>query len=531
MANGSALVGSVTDGPATLGVYLPSDAIRDQVTHVTDHSPERARELASEFGFTLGPEEADRYAAAIDSSIPGYDRLDELSTPRRHDDGVVGAVFDPGRDRDPFNAFTSLFEPPETDGELSDLNVAVKDNMAVAGVPMTCGSRVFESAIPARHATVVRRLLDSGVALRGKTNMDELAYGPTGETSGYGPIANPTDENHVAGGSSSGSAAAVASGRLDAALGSDTGGSVRIPASFCGVVGFKPTWGMIPRTGMVELAYTLDHVGPLAKDVRTAARVFDAISGVDPGDPSSQRAARVEAEATDSVDEPPGIPELSFGLPSELFADHVDDAVENHLRDAAAELAAAGAEVEEVSIPLIDDSVDVWNGITNVEFADTLRSDLVPLRRRVSMDPTWHDAAASALRTRGEAFGAVVRRKATVGAKLIDDGGGAYVRARTVADRIADQFAAAIEGHDALLAPTMPVTAPAIGEWTPYFTDAETDTVPLAYNTRPADLAGVPAVTIPWGRIDGLPVGLQLVGPAFDDHKLLGIARSLERHR
>ena len=529
MANGPALVGPLTDGPATLGVYLLSDAIREQVTHVTDHSPERARELASEFGFTLGPEEAERYAAAIDSSMPGYDRLDELSTPRPRDDAVTGAVFDPGRDRDPLNAFTSLFDPPETDGRLSDLTVAVKDNMAVAGVPMTCGSRVFESAIPARHATVVRRLLDAGTALVGKTNMDELAYGPTGETSGYGPIANPADENHVAGGSSSGSAAAVASGRLDAALGSDTGGSVRIPASFCGVVGVKPTWGMIPRTGMVELAYTLDHVGPLAKDVRTAARVFDAIRGVDPDDPSSERADRLKGEATDAVEEPPEVSELSFGLPTELFAGHVDNAVESRVRDAAAELEAAGADIEEVSIPLIDDSVDVWNAITNVEFADTLRSDLVPIRRRVSMDPTWHDAAASALRTRGGAFGPVVRRKATVGAKLIDDGAGAYVRARTVADRLADQFAAALEGHDALLAPTMPITAPEIGEWQPYFTDAEIDSVPLAYNTRPADLAGVPAITVPWGGIDGLPVGLQVVGSAFGDHELFGIARALER--
>lgn len=504
--------------------------MRKQVTHVTDHSLERARELASRFGFTLGPEEAQRYAAAIDSSIPGYDRLDDLSTPRSHDTAVTGVVFAPGQDRDPLNAFTSLFDPPETDGELADLNVAVKDNMAVAGTPMTCGSRVFESAIPAQHATVVRRLLGSGVTLLGKTNMDELAYGPTGETSGYGPIANPVDETHVAGGSSSGSAAAVASGRLDAALGSDTGGSVRIPASFCGVVGFKPTWGMIPRTGMVELAYTLDHVGPLTKDVRTAARVFDAISGVDPGDPSSERANRLEDKAVGAVDDPPDVSGLSFGLPTELFASHVDAAVESHVRDAAAELEAAGADIEQVSVPLIDDSVDVWNAITNVEFADTLRSDLVPIRRRVSVDPTWHDAAASALRTRGEAFGPVVRRKATVGAKLIDDRAGVYVRARTVAHRIADQFAAALEGHDALLAPTMPVTAPAIGERQPYFTDAETDTVPLAYNTRPADLAGVPAVTIPWGRIDGLPVGLQLVGSAFDDHGLFGIARTLERH-
>lgn len=497
---------------------------------VTDHSTERVRELAGAFGFTLGPEEAEGHAAALDAWFGSYERLDELVAPREYDDPVTGVVFDPGADVDPLNAFTSLFDPPEVTGALSDLDVAIKDNMAIAGVPMTCGSRVFESAIPAQHAAVVRRLLDSGARLVGKTNMDELAYGPTSETSGYGPVANPVDDEHVAGGSSSGSAAAVGSGRVDAALGSDTGGSVRIPASFCGVVGFKPSWGAIPRTGMVELAYTLDHVGPIATDVRTTARVFDAISGPDPGDPSSERAARLDGTATDAVGDPPDVSELSVGLPEELFAEHVDDEVAGRIRAIAEELEAAGAQIEDVSIPLIAESVTIWNAITNVEFADTLRSNLVPARRRVSVDPTWHDAAASALHTRDDAFGDVVRRKSIVGAKLIEERPGTYVRARTLAERLGEQFAAAIADHDALLAPTMPVTAPAIGQWgeDSYSTSDETYDVPLAYNTRPADLAGIPAITLPAGRLDGLPVGLQLIGEAFGDHELFGIARTVE---
>lgn len=498
---------------------------------VTDLSPKRTRELAATVGLTLGPREAERHAAAIDDSAAGYDRLSELATPRPHDDPVTGVVFDPTEDDDPLNAFTSLFDPFLTEGPLSDLELAVKDNIAVAGAPMTCGSRVFESAIPARHSTVVLRLVNAGARLVGKTNMDELAYGPTSETSGYGPVRNPAAHDHVAGGSSSGSAAAVAGGHVDAALGSDTGGSVRIPASFCGVVGFKPTWGVVPRTGMVELSYTLDHVGPIARDVQTTARVFDVIRGPDPMDPSSERAARLDRSATEAVDDPPAITDLSFGLPTELFADHVDDAVATSVRDAVERVEAAGASVTEVSIPAIDDAVDVWNAITNTEFAATLRADLVPVRRRVSVDPTWHDAATAAMAARTAEFGTVVRRKATTGAKLLDDGGGAYVRARAVAERIAEQFAAATDDHDALLAPTMPVTAPEIGQWSADSYSAETADydVPLAYNTRPADLAGVPAVTLPCDRIDGLPVGLQLVGEEYGDHELFGIAHTVEQ--
>ena len=499
---------------------------------VTDLSPDRVRELASTFDFTIGPREAERHAAALTDERGGYDRLDELATPRFHDEPVRNVVFDPGPDDDPLNAFTSLFDAPVSEGPLSNLDVAIKDNVAIAGVPMTCGSRVFESAVPSRHASVVRRLLADGATIVGKTNMDELAYGPTSETSGFGPVSNPVDPEHVAGGSSSGSAAAVGAERVDAALGSDTGGSVRIPAAFCGVVGFKPTWGMIPRTGMVELAYTLDHVGPIARDVRTTARVFDAISGSDPGDPSSARATRLEGSATAAVTDAPDVEELSFGLPEELFAAHVDDGIVDRIRDTVADLEAAGATVDPVSIPGIDNSVHVWNAITNVEFADTLRSDLVPARRRVSMDPAWQDAAASALRSGGERFGPVVRRKAIVGAKLLEDGARAYVRARAIADRIADQFAAVTADHDALVAPTMPVTAPKIGQWTAdsYSTGDDEYDVPLAYNTRPADLAGVPAVTLPCGRLDGLPVGLQLVGEEYGDHELFAVARAVERH-
>jgi len=500
---------------------------------VREFSADRLHALADRLGFAFGPGETEAALSAINAELPGYGALDALATPRSHDDPVSGVTLLPGADDDPLNAFVSRFAPPSTDGgPLDGLDVGIKDNTAVAGVPMTCGSRVFESAIPARHATVVRRLIDAGAAVVGKTNMDELAYGPTSETSAFGPVANPADADHVAGGSSSGSAAAVASGTLDAALGSDTGGSVRIPAAFCGVVGFKPSWGMVPRVGVVELAYTLDHVGPLAPDVETAALVFDAIAGPDPGDPASERARRLDGTAAEAAAEPPAVGDLSVGLPAELFADHVDAAVADRVRAVADGLASAGATVEEVRLPTVPDLVPAWNAITNVEFADTLRSRMVPVRRRAALDPAWQDAAAGALAERADDFGPVVRRKAVVGAHLLDRGGRDYVRARAVADRLAGEFAAALSGRDVLLAPTTPTTAPATGRWAAgsYSATDEGYDVPLAFNTRPADVAGVPAVSLPAGSADRLPVGLQLIGPRDADHALFGAAAAVEAH-
>jgi len=498
---------------------------------VREFSADRLDALADRLGFAFGPDESEAALSAINAELPGYETLDALAAPRTHDDPVAGVTLLPGGDDDPLNAFVSRFSPPPTDGgPLDGLDVGVKDNIAVAGVPMTCGSRVFESTVPARHATVVRRLIDAGAAVVGKTNMDELAYGPTGETSGFGPTRNPADPDHVAGGSSSGSAAAVASGTLDAALGSDTGGSIRLPAAFCGVVGFKPSWGMVPRVGFVEMAYTLDHVGPFAPDVATAALVFDAVAGPDPGDPSSARAGRLDGTAAEAAADPPAVGELSVGLPAELFADHVDAAVADRVRAAADDLAAAGATVEEVRLPTVPDIVAVWNAITNAEFADTLRSRMVPVRRRAALDPAWQDAAAGALAERADDFGPVVRRKAVVGAHLLDRGAREYVRARAVADRLADEFAAALSGHDALLAPTTPTTAPAVGRWAAgsYSATGESYDVPLAFNTRPADVAGVPAVSLPVGEADGLPVGLQLIGPRDGDDALFGTAAVVE---
>ncbi|WP_299232878.1 amidase [Natronomonas sp.] len=510
-------------------------------THEREH--ERGRAIrrtdviahGSRLGIDLSETEAERIAEEVSSGLKGYDRL-----------AANAAEYAPGSDRAAFdvettrsepgehNAFLARFERSGGAGALSGLDVALKDNIAVAGVPMTCGSAVFEDAVPGCDAAVVERLLDAGARLIGKTNMDELAYGPTSETSAFGPTPNPVDTDRVAGGSSSGSAAAVAAGDADAALGTDTGGSVRIPASFCGLVGFKPTWGVVSRFGVVELAYSLDHVGQFAADVSTAASVFDALVGFDQRDGATAAAGRIDRSAAGAVEDPPSIEDLSLAVPAEFFGPHVSDAVGSHVRERIDAMERAGASVASVSVPLFSEAVDVWNAITNVEFATSLRLSGAPLASRGPIDPEWHRAAAAGIGDPARSFGPVVRRKAIEGSHLIEGADARhYVAARNVRRAFTEQFASALEGHDAVVTPTMPVTAPELGEWSPHsYSSAGGDAPPpLAVNTRPADIAGVPAVTVPAGRIDGLPVGIQFACGHYEDAETLAIGAAFERFR
>lgn len=500
-------------------------------------SAEWVAEAGDAMGFDLSAADAERFARGVNDEIGGYAALDELAPADAAESISVRDVRAPDADEDPHNAYITAFvaggDDDAGDGPLSGVDVAVKDNIAVAGVPMTCGSRVFEGVVPRRNASIVDRLLSAGARLVGKTNMDELAYGPTSETSGFGPVTNPADDARVAGGSSSGSAAAVAEGSADLALGSDTGGSVRIPASFCGVVGFKPSWGAVPRDGFVDLAYTLDHVGTLAPDVETAALGFDVIGGYDARDPSSAAATEIPVgDCAAGLDDAPRASDLSFGVPTELLSSHVSDEVRERFEGAIATLESAGATVESVRLPTVEDAVYVWNAITNVEFAAALRRNGLPIERPGPFDTSRYDAASARQSAAGVGFGDVVKERALVGAALLDRYDGRhYTRARNVCATLKDEFESALDDCDALVSPTMPVVAPEVGAWQPHSYDADDQDaldVPLAYNTRPMDLAGVPAVTVPDGG-DGLPVGVQFVGGMHEDAHLLRVARTFER--
>lgn len=479
---------------------------------------DEAGEIASALGFDLSAAQIESIVGSID--IGGYSDLDSFGV-----DAAEGSHGDRSRQAidDPHNAFITPLSLSLESGELSGVDIAVKDNIAVAGVPMTCGSRVFESAIPRRDAVVVDRLLSAGARIVGKTNMDELAFGPTGETSQFGPTTNPVDDGHVPGGSSSGSAAAVGSGVADAALGSDTGGSVRIPAAFCGLVGFKPTWGVVSRSGFVELAYTHDTIGVLATDVKTTARVLQPMIGFDPGDPPTGRAARLTAiEPGDST----SLASCSFAMPEEFVGDHVQPGVADRFEDELDRLTTVGATVDSVSIPGMVNAVGMWGAITTIEFASVLRARGTPIHRRTRVDPAWHDAASAAFHTDGAGLGDIIKAKAIEGSLLLDRYGSRYyVRAHEAEAALTSEFTAILAEYDAIVTPTMPMVAPELGDWAGYGS-----TLPMAYNTRPANITGMPAITVPAGNVDGLPVGIQFIGPAFADADLLRLGQAYETH-
>ena len=502
-------------------------------TPIETLSEDDVKSLTSTLHTSVTDEEAAAFAEQINNGLHWYETLDSYGHSGTEANRVrpTDLRFDPGAEEDPLNAFISKFslrDAESEDGTLSGMSVAIKDNTAVAGVPLTCGSRAFESVIPRRNATVVDRLLTEGAEIVGKTNMDELAYGPTGETSQFGPTRHPTDRDRVSGGSSSGSAAAVGAGTVDAALGSDTGGSVRIPAAFCGVVGMKPSWGVVPRPGVVELAYTLDHVGSLAKDVETTAAVLDGITGRDERDLSSVRAEFLSERSFESaVESPPDLEELTIGVPEEFFSEDVEDGVAETIYAAIDRFEEAGATVTETSIPTFKDVVAVSNTIMVSEFATAIRSYGIPFHRNTAYDTVLQDALATVLSTHGHKLGDIVKRKMIEGEYLLDRYQGRhYVRAKNACRRLETEFESALAEADVLVTPTLPTVALELGEWS---ADGYGENVPLAINTRPINLVKLPAVTLPAGTHDGLPVGLQCIGSAMEDVSTLAIARTFER--
>lgn len=488
--------------------------------------------LARRYGVAID-DELDEMAATITAGASRYDALDEFS-PAGEPEADPAVRFDPGREDDPYNAFVSRFRLDGGSGPLTDMDVALKDNIAVAGVPLTCGSRVFEDLLPHEHASVTAKLLEAGASITGKTNMDELALGSTGETGQYGPTLNPATDRGATGGSSSGSAAAVATGHVDAALGSDTGGSIRIPASLCGVVGFKPSWGVVPRFGFVEGAYTLDAIGPLARDVPTAARVMDAIAGRDPRDPSTTRTSAVPVgEFETRVRDTPAVESLSLAVPEQCVGDDLTEGVQAHVERELDDLSDAGATVDCVSMPLLKLARPVLYAILNAEFAATVLHRGYPVRRWTGVDVTWQAAFAEAIADGGEEFGRVVREKILEGAYLLDSGSGReYALALNGCLRLRERFAELFERYDAVVTPTTPVTAPDLDEWTPslnYSDEERAVGAGMAYATRFANLAGLPAVSVPSGTVDDRPIGTQFVGAELDDATVLQIGRAYEQ--
>jgi aspartyl-tRNA(Asn)/glutamyl-tRNA(Gln) amidotransferase subunit A len=408
---------------------------------------------------------------------------------------------------------------------LRGMTIAVKDNIATLEYPTTCASRILEGYRSPYEATAVKKLKEAGALIACKTNLDEFAMGSSTEHSAFGPTRHPLDPARVPGGSSGGSAALVAVGAVDAALGSETGGSVRQPAAFCGVVGIKPTYGRVSRYGLVAFGSSLDQIGVLARDVATAARVLAAISGCDERDFTS---APIEPLKT-----PPDRPDLAgvrIGIPREYLPPDLDPGIRAGVERARRLLQEAQAEVREISLPHTPLAVAAYYIIAPAEASSNLaRYDGVRYGRRVEANGL--DVGEMFRRTRGRGFGAEVRRRIIVGTYVLSAGyyEAYYRRAVAARSAIAADFKNAFDlsrgGVDLILAPTTPTTAFKAGEKV----DDPVSMYLADVFVCPANLANVPAISLPVGRDQGLPVGIQLIGPQFSEEKLLQAAAVLER--
>ncbi len=405
-------------------------------------------------------------------------------------------------------------------GPLDGAPVALKDVLCTRGVRTTCGSKMLESFVPPYDATVVERLRAAGAVILGKTNMDEFAMGSSTEHSAFHPTRNPWDLARVPGGSSGGSAAAVAGGLAAGGLGSDTGGSIRQPAAFCGVVGMKPTYGRVSRYGLVALASSLDQIGPFAQDVRDAALLLGAVAGHDRRDATSIQAPVPEYVAELSK----GVAGLTLGLPDEYFIDGMDPDVERAVRAAIEVLKELGARLERVSLPTTKHSLAAYYLILPAEASSNLaRYDGVKFGLRVP----GRDLVEMESRTRAAGFGAEVKRRIMLGTYALSAGyyDAYYGKAQSVRTLVRREFAAAFARVDLIVAPTTPNVAFKHGE--------KEDPLSMYLNdvfTIPGNLAGIPGISVPCGfSVAGLPIGLQLLGRPLDEPRLLRAAYAYEQ--
>ena len=436
-------------------------------------------------------------------------------------DGEIHAfnLVTPALARQQASAVDRVVADGDDPGPLAGVPVALKDNLCTRGVPTTCSSRILEGWCPPYDATVVVRLRAAGAVVVGKTNMDEFAMGSSTETSASGPTRNPHDTSRVPGGSSGGSAAAVAAGFAPLALGSDTGGSIRQPAALCGVVGLKPTYGTVSRYGLVAFASSLDQIGPLARSVADAALLFDVIGGHDACDSTSLN--RPTPRVLSVLDD--GVAGLTGGVITEFLEGAAPDVV-SRVREAAEALAAAGARVEELSVPEVTLGLSAYYLIAPGEASSNLaRYDGVRYGLRVDGE----DTTAMNTATRSAGFGAEVKRRIMLGTYVLSAGymDAYYNQALRVRTRIIEGFAAAYGRCDLLLGPTSPTTAFPLGEKTGdplsmYLSDV---------CTIPTNLAGHPAISVPFGAgDDGLPIGVQLLGPALSEGTIMKAAAVVE---
>ncbi len=415
-----------------------------------------------------------------------------------------------------------LIDDGTLSGPLAGVPVAIKDNMCTEGLLTTCSSKILENFNPTFTAEAVKNLEEAGAVIIGKTNMDEFAMGSTTETSYYGVTKNPWNLNHVPGGSSGGSCAAVAAEECAYALGSDTGGSIRQPSSFCGVVGIKPTYGTVSRYGLIAYGSSLDQIGPVAKDVTDCATILEAIASYDPKDSTSVK--RESYDFTSALVE--DVKGLKIGIPKDYFGEGLDPEVKDHIMSAVKTLEEKGAIVETFDLSLVEYAIPAYYVIASAEASSNLsRFDGVKYGYRTEEYEGLHNMYK---KTRSEGFGAEVKRRIMLGSFVLSSGyyDAYYLKALRTKALIKEAFDKAFAKYDMIIAPAAPTTAPELGK-------SLSDPIKMYLGdiyTIAVNLAGLPGISVPVGQDSkGLPIGMQFIGNCFEENKIIRAAYTLEQ--
>lgn len=491
---------------------------------ITPPTIQELETVADRLGFDFDERELEIFRDRIDAALGAYETLmsydrvipsAQRPTQKRRLD--VSSTGDPPTESDQLNAWIVRCSIDGVrDGPLADWDVGIKDNIAVAGIEMTCGSDLMRGYVPDIDATIVGRILDAGGRIVGKTNMDDMAFSARGAPSAFGSIRNPNDREYLAGGSSGGSAVAVATGDVDVAIGSDQGGSIRVPAAHCGVVGHKPTHGLIPYTGGIGLESSIDHAGPLARDVPTVAKTLSVLAGEDPVDPRQPRDVHVE-KYEDRVDD--GVDDLSIGVLQEGFEyDWAHDKVVEQVLAGIDGLEESGATLEEVSVPMHADGLDIHYACLAEGLLGTVLSGGSGFDYDGWVDTSWVEAFGKYRRAYEEALPPGITTTLLLGGYLNEFHHARFhAHARNLKLQLTRAYEELFETYDLLALPTVPLLPPKYDPDQDYYADPPADAGIHLSNTCQFNRSGHPAISVPVGTVEGLPVGLMLVGDYFDD--------------
>jgi amidase len=543
---------------------------RDGETHVTRRlgplKAERLCDVGRVHGFKLSAADAEVFERFAADTVASLGRMGDLaeqdppnseyerdplqegaergSAPADAADRTDRESRQPVAGEDPLGAFISKCEVGASEaGPLAGATIGLKDNVALAGVAMTCGWRGLAGYVPSFDATVATRLLEAGATVVGKLNMEALAFGGSGELSDFGPVRNPHDRAHLAGGSSGGCAAAVVADEVDVAIGTDAGGSIRRPAAWCGCVGLKPTFGLVPYTGIVSQAYSLDHPGLMARTVHECARVLDVIAGPDDVDPRGHGvragrprdadggtragAATYAAAATGAPPEEVSVVAVEEGFGTNRTPE--GEAVDGAVRDALASFAAAGGTVSTESVPLHEDAEPIWTAINLHEMTRQHRADGAGHPTAAPVDDEWAAAYAEARRTGATDLPPTLELALVTGEYVSRASGRrTYREAKRLRRRLVDTYDRPLGDADVLAVPTVPDLPHAVRE---NLSKAELIERALGHlrNRAPFNATGHPVVSVPAGTVEGFPVGVSLVGRRGDDGTVLRAAAAFER--